>query len=80
LPATTEKFKVSFGRFGPTEMRVALIVINGLIIKFGTRPVKGVLPYLALSGLFVLGILAFRTQRRLWRLDMRAKREAAELQ
>jgi len=80
LLATTEQFKVSFGRFGPTEMRVALIVINGLIIKFGTRPVKGVLPYLALSGLFVLGILAFRTQRRLWRLDMRAKREAAELQ
>jgi hypothetical protein len=61
-------------------MRVGLIVINALIVKFGTRPLKGVLPYLALGGLIVLGILAFRAQRRLWRLDMQAKRQQAELQ
>src|ERR1044072_3349482 len=62
LLATTEQFKVSFGWFGPTEMRVALVVINGLIIKFGTRPVKVGLPYLALAGLSMLGILGFRAQ------------------
>jgi hypothetical protein len=61
-------------------MRVALIVINALIVKFGTRPVKGVLPYLAVGGLVVLGILAFRAQRRLWRLDMQVKRQSPELQ
>ncbi len=80
LLATTDQFKVSFGWFGPTEMRLALIVINALVVKFGTRPLKGVLPYLALGGLVVLGILAFRAQRRLWGLDMQVKREQVELQ
>jgi len=79
LLATTEQFKVSFAWFGPTEMRVALIILNALIVKFGTRPVKGVLPYLAVGALVVLGILAFRTQRRLWHLDMQVKRQQVEL-
>src|SRR5690242_18925228 len=51
--ATTEQFKVSFAWFGPSEMRIALVVTHGLITRFGTRPLKGVLPYLALSGLFM---------------------------
>jgi hypothetical protein len=42
--------------------------------------VKGVLPYLALGALVVLAILAFRAQRRLWRLDMEVKRQRAEVQ
>jgi archaetidylinositol phosphate synthase len=71
--ATTEEFKVSFSRFGPTEMRIGLIVINGLLVRFGTRPLKGVLPYVALGGTIALGVLAFRAQKRLWRIDMQAK-------
>src|SRR5207253_6562298 len=46
--AATEEFKVSFSRFGPTEMRIGLIVCNALIVKFGVRPLKGALPYIAL--------------------------------
>ena len=73
--ATTEEFKVSFARFGPTEMRIGLIVINALIVKFGVRPLKGALPYVAVGGVVALGILAYRAQKRLWRADMLAKEE-----
>src|SRR5207253_10123396 len=45
--AATEEFKVSFSRFGPTELRIALIVINGLLVRFGTRGLKGALPWFA---------------------------------
>ena len=71
--ATTEEFKVSFSRFGPTEMRIGLIVINALLVRFGTRPLKGALPYIALGGTIAIGVIAYRTQKKLWRADMRAK-------
>jgi hypothetical protein len=76
--ATSEQFKVSFSFFGPTEMRIGLIICNSLIIKFGVRPVKGVLPYVAVGGLIVLGFLAFRAQKRLWRVDMAAKQDSEQ--
>lgn len=76
--ATAEQFKVSLSWFGPTEMRIGLIVCNALIIKFGVRPVKGVLPYVAIGGLIMLGFLAYRAQKRLWRADMEAKRRLEE--
>ena len=76
--AMTSQFKISFSRFGPTEMVIGLIVANALIIKFGVRPLKGSLPYIALGGGVVLAILAYRAQKRLWRADMAAKRAASE--
>ena len=77
--AMTSQFKISFSRFGPTEMVVGLIVANALIIKFGVRPLKGSLPYIALGGVLVLGILAYRAQKRLWQTDMAAKKAGSEL-
>jgi archaetidylinositol phosphate synthase len=73
--AATEQFKVSFGWFGPTEMRIGLIVINALIVKFGVRPLKGALPYVALGALITLALLAYRAQKRLWLADMAAKQQ-----
>jgi len=35
---------------------------------------KGALKWLALGGLIVLVILAYPTQKKLWQLDMQAKR------
>src|SRR5204863_5642492 len=73
--AATEEFRVSFSRFGPTELRIALIIINGFIARFGTRGLKGALPWVAFGGLIALSILAYIAQRRLWRIDMKAKAE-----
>jgi len=72
--AATDEFKVSFSRFGPTELRIALIVINALLVKFGTRPLKGALPYVAGCGSLALGVLAYRAQKKLWQCDIQAKR------
>jgi len=74
--AATDEFRVSFSRFGPTELRIALIVINGFIIKFGTRGLRGALPWVACGGVIALTVLAYIAQRKLWRVDMKAKAEA----
>ncbi len=71
--AATEEFKVSLSKFGPTEMRVSLIIVNALMVRFGTRGLKGSLPWIALGGLVALTALAFRAQKRLWDADMLAK-------
>ena len=74
--AATDEFRVSFSRFGPTELRIALIIINILIIRFGTRGLKGALPWLAFGGIIALTVLAYVAQRRLWQIDMTERSEA----
>ena len=71
--AATEEFSISFSKLGPTEMRIALIVINALLIKFGVRPLKEALPYFAAGGTVLLAVLAYKAQKKLWQSDMRAK-------
>lgn len=71
--AATEEFRVSFSRFGPTELRIALIVINALLVKYGVRPLKGTLPWIAGFGTLALALLAYRAQKKLWKTDMQAK-------
>jgi len=74
--AATDEFKVSFSRFGPTELRITLIALNILMIEFGTRGLKGSLPWIALGGIIALFVLAFIAQKKLWQTDMKAKRES----
>ena len=71
--AATDELRVSFSRFGPTELRIALIVINVFIVRFGSRGLKGALPWVAFGGVIALSVLAYTAQRRLWEIDMRAK-------
>src|SRR2546421_9478117 len=71
--AATEEFRVSFSIFGPTEMRIGLIIINALIVRFGTRGLKSSLPWIALGGVVALAVLASRAQKKLWQADMLAK-------
>ena len=77
--AATDEFQVSFSRFGPTELRIALIIINILIIRFGTRGLKGALPWVAFGGIIALVVLAYVAQRRLWQTDMKERSRAEEL-
>jgi archaetidylinositol phosphate synthase len=78
--AATQEFKVSFSCFGPTELRIALIVINALLIRFGTRGLTGALPYVAGCGTVALALLVYRAQKRLWKTDMRAKEAAGSVE
>ena len=75
----TDEFRVSFSRFGPTELRIALIIINILIISFGTRGLKGALPWVAFGGVIALTVLAYIAQRKLWRMDLKERTRAEDI-
>jgi len=70
------KFHISHMKLGPTEFRVAIVVINTLLTLYGTRRMEKALPYVAAVGLVVLCALVYRAQREIWRLDMAHKRRA----
>jgi archaetidylinositol phosphate synthase len=76
--AATEEFCVSFSKLGPTEMRIALIVINALLIKFGVRPLKDALPFFAAGGTLMLVVVAYKAQKKLWQSDMQGKQAGGE--
>ena len=72
--AATDKLKISYLRFGPTEFRLALIIINGLLIQSGVRYMASGLKYLNIGAAFGLGLLIYRTHKLVWELDMNNKR------
>src|SRR5919112_676867 len=74
--AATGRFHISHGKLGPTEFRLALVVINSLVVFYGTRRMTKVLPYVAACGFVALCVLAYRTQRELWHKDMEQRRRA----
>jgi phosphatidylglycerophosphate synthase len=75
--AATGRFHISHGKLGPTEFRAALVVINSLLVLYGTRRMAKALPYVAACGFVALCVLAYRTQRELWQRDMEQRRETA---
>src|SRR5215204_269306 len=75
--AATGRFHISHGKLGPTEFRLALVLINTLLVFYGTRRMAKVLPYVAACGFVALCVLAYRTQRELWQRDAERLREAS---
>ncbi|HZI19331.1 MAG TPA: CDP-alcohol phosphatidyltransferase family protein [Pyrinomonadaceae bacterium] len=72
--AALGRFRISHLGFGPTEFRIALVVLNTLVVFRGTRGMEKALPYVAAGGLALLCALVYRTQREVWRRDMEARR------
>lgn len=72
--SATEKFKISYLGFGPTEIRLLFIILNTLIIIFGRTYMSFALPYVL--GLISLGLIVvvYRTQKKIWELDMKYKK------
>lgn len=75
--AATDRLKISFFKFGPTEFRLALVVINTLLMFFGTRYMPSGLKYVNAGAVIGLCFLVYNTQKTIWALDMKKKREAA---
>lgn len=69
----TEKLKISYLKFGPTEFRLALIIINGLLISFGTRYMISGLKWVNLGAAVGLCFLIYGTQKKIWQLDMEGR-------
>ena len=73
----TGRFHISHAGLGPTEFRIALVVLNALLVSYGTRRMAKTLPFVAAGGFVVLCALVYKTQRELWQQDMEQKRRAA---
>jgi phosphatidylglycerophosphate synthase len=72
--AAMDKLKISYLKFGPTEFRLALIVINGLLITFGTKHMINGLKWVNGGAAIGLAFLIYGTQKKIWQLDMQGKR------
>jgi len=71
--AATDKLKISFMKLGPTEFRLAVIIINALLVEFGTRKMIGGLKYVNIGAGIVLAIIVYQTHKTVWALDMKEK-------
>ncbi len=80
--AVTQEFDISYMKFGPTEFRIALVIINTLLIFYGTGGMIKALPFVAAGGFISLCSLIYRTQKAIWENDMIHKKryEAHEAQ
>jgi archaetidylinositol phosphate synthase len=76
--AATDRLKISYLKFGPTEFRLSLIVINALLIKFGTRHMISGLKYVNAGAVIALCLLVYQTQKKIWQLDMQHKEQAEQ--
>ena len=71
--AATDRLKISYLKFGPTEFRLALIVINGLLVQYGTRQMVNGLKYVNVGAAIGLVLMVYRTHKLLWEADMKEK-------
>ena len=71
--AATDRLEISQLKFGPTEFRLALIVINGLLVQFGTRQMVNGLKYVNIGAAIGLAVMIYRTHKLVWALDMKHK-------
>jgi hypothetical protein len=71
--AALGELKISHLKFGPTEFRLALIIINGLLISFGTRHMISGLKWANAGAAVGLCFLIYETQKKVWQLDMESR-------
>jgi phosphatidylglycerophosphate synthase len=71
--AATDRLKISYLKFGPTEFRLALIIINGLLVEFGTRKMVSGLKYVNIGAAIGLALMIYRTHKLIWAIDMEYK-------
>ena len=71
--AATDRLKISYLKFGPTEFRLALIVINGLLVQYGTRTMVNGLKYVNIGAAIGLALMIYRTHKIIWAIDMEHK-------
>ena len=76
--AATDKLKISYLKFGPTEFRLAIIIINALLIQYGARYMATSLKYVNIGAAIGLAVVVYRTHKLVWALDMKNKRALME--
>jgi phosphatidylglycerophosphate synthase len=71
--AATDRLKLSYFKLGPTEFRLALIVINALLVQYGTRKMVNGLKFVNIGAAIGLALMIYKTHRVIWALDMKQK-------
>jgi archaetidylinositol phosphate synthase len=71
--AATDRFKISYLKFGPTEFRLAIIIINALLVQYGTRQMINGLKYVNIGAAVGLALMIYRAHKVIWTLDMKQK-------
>ena len=69
----TGEFKIAYFKTGPTEIRIWFIVLNTVLIFFGTAWIEKMLPYILGISMAVLCVVIMRTQKYIWDIDMKEK-------
>lgn len=73
LVAATNEFKIVFYGIGPTESRLAFIVLNSIVAVKGHEVIVSALPWVLGTLSFMLAVFVYRCQRRLSKVDVHAK-------
>jgi phosphatidylglycerophosphate synthase len=71
--AATDRLKISYLKLGPTEFRLAIIVINGLLVQYGTRTMVNGLKYVNIGAAIGLALMVYWTHKTIWAIDMKQK-------
>ena len=72
--AASNKFRLTHLGTGPTEIRIAFIVIDILLIIFGKTHLAFTVPFLLPLAFVGLVYVIYQEQRKIWQLDMEAKK------
>ena len=78
--SATDKLKISYLKFGPTEFRLALVVVNALLIMFGTKHMVSGLKWVNAGAVVGLVFLIYSTHKKIWKIDMDSKSSRDEVQ
>lgn len=75
--SVTNEFHTAHFGVGATELRIVFVLVNSLAAVFGDPLLELLLPIAVVGLLLALSLIVYRTQRRVWAMDMRAKQAGA---
>ncbi|MEF9427242.1 MAG: CDP-alcohol phosphatidyltransferase family protein [Candidatus Mariimomonas ferrooxydans] len=71
--ASTNEFTIAYYGLGPTEIRLGYIILNTIIFFFGAGIFTILIPILLTGAILTLIFLVYKSQKRLWIMDMKEK-------
>ncbi len=71
--AASNEFRIAYMGLGPTEVRLAFIIANTLVIVVGKTYLAPLSPYILAISFLGLIVVVYQTQKYLWKIDMDEK-------
>ncbi len=71
--SVTNEFQITYLNLGPTEIRLGFILLNIAIIFWGVKVLLLVIPWLMAIFAFGLCFVVYRSQKKIWKIDMEIK-------